>query len=430
MRTTFLAIVLLATGGYPARNPSSSPPPVQVSLSVDIHQSVQTVSGEQITNFLRIGSGILQQPESQFHAFTNVQLTLMGSPQPFTHGTGEIKTCSDLKDLFGTSDVNGHPDVLIVQSIGCCDGIEEPVIGCTLPGGRIIIMDPGPSFSAQFKAVQWIHEYGHKVRLYHSSDPGAVMAKAVDKKHADITPCERDHFLGQSQQPCSSEILAPPAATNVNAFVHQIYIEGLRYEEGSFFKSSDIALLAPMLDRCDEVHYWPNIVNVLGMIGDPAAFPILKDFLESDMATKCAGAWLNSSPAGIDLAKKAVPIALGYILANQNDSNVFQYLAAAAQCQEPSNPLHHIAPHREPQMFRKADLMRTAIFGLGLSGQPTAQECLSRVSGPHAGAEEPVSKFIGEALEINQQVRAGGGGKGGLRKYYRDSAIKLLGGPL
>src|SRR5262249_10532990 len=151
-------------------------------------------------------------------------------------------------------------------------------------------------FPPQFKAVQWIHEYGHKVGLLHSSDAGAIMAKAVDKRHADVTPCERDHYLGRSQQPCSSDILVSPAATNATAFVHQIYIEGLRYEEGSSFKSSDIASLATMLKSCDEVHYWPNIVNVLGMIGDRTAFPILKDFLESDIATKCAGAWLHSSP--------------------------------------------------------------------------------------------------------------------------------------
>src|SRR5258708_11308119 len=291
MRSVILVTFILGNSCGSVLHPVhtlAGPAPIQASLVVDAHDGVE-YEAQEIEGSLQIGSDVTQRVDGQDDVSVNIKLTLeKGRLGRFSLGKGEVANCVDLVNLFKLPG-----DAHIVRTINCCDGVQYPVLGCSAAGGSMIIFsDPDGAWTAEAQGVLWAHEYGHKAGLHHRdrSDPTfptAIMAPAIDEAHTMVNPCERDHYLGTSNQPCPKRIRDLAKRPAVATFVRQFFVEGLPYEEGASYTSGDIRTLVSMLNDCSQKLYWPNIVNVLGMIGDPMAFQPLKDFIEVDPTTKC-----------------------------------------------------------------------------------------------------------------------------------------------
>ena len=419
MRKLFLFAFMLGCNHSPALHLVSQPSHRLVETPISVFAHVSTnLTEQEVKEFLRIGSEVLQRVDSDQDVATNLRLTLNGQLQHFTEGKGEIANCSELEAIFKLPG-----DVHVVRTINCCKGIQTPVLGCSRAGqGMILFSDVDHAWTRDAKGVLWAHEYGHKKGLLHRNEGGAIMAKVIAETHNSVTPCERDHYLGVSNLPCQAIVASTVTPhLDVKTFVRQVFIEGIPYEEGASYASSDLSTLTSMLNDCADKLYWPNIVNLLGMIGDIRAFKILKDFLESDSVAKC-----GPIPHFSYLGKEAVPVALGYILAKNNDPEILKYLGEGLNPRAWPTRLHWSDSSSQAQLERNAHLTHMSILGLALSGQSGARELLVKLHATSSVRSMAVTEFeagieplVDEALSINAYV-----GTNGLAQYYRVNSMK------
>jgi hypothetical protein len=164
-------------------------------------------------------------------------------------------------------------------------------------------------------------------------------------------------------------------------------------------------------DPAEETH-WPNIVGVLGMIGDERVVSPLITFLESNVEG-------TLSPAHYR-AKSSVPMVLGYVVNNTGSEELLEYLIAS---RDPdvwmSRGLAWRSPFHAEASERNLQLSTNAIWGLALSGQSAAADALRSLQEP-GGTEAAMrlrakaSSVISEALEVHATVA-----DVGLEEYYR-----------
>jgi HEAT repeat protein len=196
--------------------------------------------------------------------------------------------------------------------------------------------------------------------------------------------------------------------------VHQIYIEGVPYENAiRFDANAAVPTLLSMLADPNEEEYWPNIVITLGMLGDERAVDPLIKFLEQDAPR----AQLSRSHY---IAKTGVLMALGYLINKGGSQKALTYL------RDSLNPdawrqrrLSWISPFNPDVEARDLQLTKMAILGLALSAHPAAAEALrSLQKPPQTEAERKLharlSTAVAEALQEHQTI-----GTEGLVNYDR-----------
>lgn len=186
---------------------------------------------------------------------------------------------------------------------------------------------------------------------------------------------------------------------DVRDFVQQTFIHGVPYEEASRYGSSAVPTLLAMLRDPAEEQYWPNIVVVLGMIGDEQAVEPLISFIQSFIQPsgqdeRADVAWLHHQQDGQSEA-------LNYLRESVRPETWTERFVAG------------IAPFQASMAERNNDLSTHAILGLALSGRPEAAEILRSLQQPtgtdaQGAFQAQVSDLVSEALKENQKISSEG----------------------
>jgi HEAT repeat protein len=204
----------------------------------------------------------------------------------------------------------------------------------------------------------------------------------------------------------------PAPLADIRAFVHQFFVHGIPYEEAMRYGAHVVPTLLDMLADPREAHAWPNIVLVLGMLGDERAVSPLIALIEQHPGGEIDAFQYD--------AKRHAILGLGYLVNKNGNQQALAYLRDGA---DPSSwvarGIAWTSPERETAAERDRDLSRMAIIGLGLSGHPSAAETLRALLTPTptaAGREfrAHMSGVIWEALRANQRIA-----DEGLATYYR-----------
>jgi HEAT repeat protein len=198
--------------------------------------------------------------------------------------------------------------------------------------------------------------------------------------------------------------------------VHQIYIEGVPYEEAiRFDPGSAVPILLEMLADPKEEEYWPNIVVTLGMLGDERAVDPLIQFLKEN-----SGRTLSNSAYR---AKTSVVMSLGYIVNKNGSRKALEFLIESVDPEIwTRRGIIWKSPHHRTEADRNQQLTIMSILGLALSGNQRALmilRSLRRVPPSRQAAslraEIPgVDDALREAIEANEKIA-----KRGLAAYYR-----------
>jgi HEAT repeat protein len=178
------------------------------------------------------------------------------------------------------------------------------------------------------------------------------------------------------------------------------------------YGSQVVPTLLDMLADPKEDRAWKNIVIVLGMLGDERAMAPLISLIEQS-----AGGEITHSQYE---AKKAALLGLGYLINKAGNERALRYLrGGVVPSVWPQRGVSWASPNHETATERNRELSRLAIIGLGLSGNPSAEDALRELLAPAATAtetafREQMSGVISEALKANQRIS-----DEGLAEYYR-----------
>jgi hypothetical protein len=192
-------------------------------------------------------------------------------------------------------------------------------------------------------------------------------------------------------------VRAQPVA--VEAFVRGEYYHGISYAMGHQFGAADVPVLLRMLDDPAEKPYWPNILTVLGMIGDPSATGPLIRFLERRFTGDIDDeTWT---------ALRQVQISLGY-LAHDPQSAAFPYLRDGTTRQAwQTRALTWTHRSLRDSGERENELMQLAVMGLGVAGTKEAQAHLRQLRDSLRDDRRLyvlLSPMIADALATNERI--------------------------
>jgi hypothetical protein len=200
---------------------------------------------------------------------------------------------------------------------------------------------------------------------------------------------------------------------DIRDFVRRLFIHGIPYEEFMRYGPNVIPTLLEMLADPREERAWPNIVIVLGVLGDDRALTPLISFIEQNNGGKLD---YNRYQA-----KRNAIFALGYLVNKSSNQEALAYLKAGL---DPSvwakRGITWTSPEYETAADRNRELSRIAIIALGVSGDPSAQKALRALlipapTGTEREFREQMSGVISEALKANQRIA-----EEGLAAYYRE----------
>jgi hypothetical protein len=213
-------------------------------------------------------------------------------------------------------------------------------------------------------------------------------------------------------QPAMAQNLEP-SLMEIDDFVRQVFIHGVPYEEASRYDSSVVPTLLEMLNNPAEEAHWPNIVVVLGMIGDERAVDPLISFIEADYS--------GDLSTELYRAKTAALMALGYIINKTGNRKALSYLMSSLHPETwGARDVVGIAPFQGDTAERNTDFSKHAILGLALSGHPEAARALHSLQQPAStetqrAFQAQAGDLVAEALEEHAKIA-----QGGLASYYRE----------
>jgi PBS lyase HEAT-like repeat-containing protein len=357
---------------------------------------------------------VLKTDEGAGDVACSVTLARAGSVATFTQGDGSIDSGAEFSSLIA---LPGH--VKVVNAINFCGTLLPNVIGCApVPGNSLAIV----RFTAGMEGILWLHEFGHNKGLSHRNDANAVMNGTIGPTRRRVTSAECGAYgtLGQpaiapaaAAAPAEAADVSPPdvRSMDIKEFVRQTFIHGVPYEEASRYPPDVVPTLLEMLkDRAEEPH-WPNIVVVLGMIGDERALDPLIAFIEQGGGTLSAAHYR---------AKTSAIMSLGYLINKTGNRKALDYLARGLVPEAwAARAAASRAPYQATTIERNRDFAKHAILGLALSGHPEAAQALRSLQQPAVNESQrrfraQVSDLVAQALKEHQQISSRG-----LADYYR-----------
>lgn len=339
-----------------------------------------------------------------------VSMVRDGGVTDFSTGDGSIDSSAEFSTLIG---LPGW--IKAVNQINWCGALIPNVIGCApVPGNSLAVV----RFQAALEGILWAHEFGHNKGLSHrNDDPNAIMNGTIASTRLRMTQAECDAFRTAPLLALASQEIMPAAGESsqmpVEEFVRQIFIHGVPYEEASRYGPDVVPELVEMLNNPAEEAWWPNIVVVLGMIGDPEVVDPMISFIEED-----AGGELSREHY---VAKTSALMSLGYVVNKTGDRRALDYLKGALDPEIWQEKDVGQAPFQDSATERNFDFSKHAILGLALSAHPEAEQALRSLRQAPADTESArafqaqVDDLVSEALDEHARVA-----REGLGEYYEN----------
>jgi hypothetical protein len=349
----------------------------------------------------------------------NVAFCREGTIDEFAIGDGIVDTEEEETAIFALPQV-----IKVVKNIFICGGVFQAANGCR-QGHTFMVRRLSAIGVVPHDGINWAHEYGHTRGLEHRDpdDPRAVMTwngTTPDSRRINSRECSAYRSGASLATVDFSRLgLASPVATDgpapladIRDFVHRFFVHGIPYAEAVRYGAHVVPTLLEMLADPREAPAWPNIVLVLGMLGDERAVPPLIALIEQPLGGELDAVHYD--------AKSNALLALGYLVHQSRNQHALTYLRDGA---EPAawgqRGIAWTSPEHKTAAERDRDLSRMAIIGLGLSGDPSAAEALHALltpapTAPGRAFREHMRAVIWEALRANQRIAAEG-----LAQYYR-----------
>jgi hypothetical protein len=374
-----------------------------------------TLSNADADRILADATTVLQMNDGAGDVACAVTLVRDGDVTAFADGDGSIDSGAEFSALIG---LPGH--IKAVNQINWCGGLIPNVIGCApVPGNSLAVV----RFTASLEGILGAHEFGHNKGLNHrNDDPNAVMNGTIGSTRQRVTAAECDAFRTPAMGALVAETVMPqerepnpsgaPGLLDIREFVRQVFIHGVPYQEASRYDASVVPTLLGMLNDPAEEAYWPNVVVVLGMIGDERAVEPLIAFIEAGVQ----GSLSREHYA----AKTSALMALGYLINKTGNQRALNYLKDSVAPETwAARGVAGTAPFQASTTERDRDFSKHAILGLALSGRPEAAQALRSLQQPAAtetqrAFQAQVSDLVSEALEEHQRIATQG-----LENYYR-----------
>jgi hypothetical protein len=362
-------------------------------------------------------SDVLRTSDGPDDIECNISFCRDGGIEEFAIDDGIIDNSAELAAVAAIPQ-----DIKAVRGINFCKGGFSSFQGCRV--GDTFIVRVG--FIGSADPVNWAHEYGHVRGLpdRKATDVHFVMRLGTSAGSRRVSSSECTAFRsGPSSSALGVSMPGPafaaPAATSIPApladiqdFVRQVFIHGVPYETVMRYGFQTVPTLLEMLADPKEKQAWPNIVIVLGMLGDERAVTPLISLIEQNHQGQLDYFQYD--------AKRSAIFGLGYLINKSGNQEALSYLKDGL---DPSawtkRGITWTSPERETAAARNRELTRMTIIGLGLSGDPSAAEALRALLAPATatapGFRQQMSGVIWEALRANQRIAAEG-----LAGYYRE----------
>lgn len=204
-----------------------------------------------------------------------------------------------------------------------------------------------------------------------------------------------------------------PQTMDVREFVHQIYVEGLPYEEAARYGPDSVPPLLQMLDDRGEELYWANIVITLGAIGDERGVDRLLQFVSAPRERQVSDHEFRAVTSAI--------MALGWAVNRTKNPTALTFLKESADPSVWAQRVRWKSPFHQSDRALHFQLATSAVLALGLTGDPSAAETLRALQAQPATEEakafrEQSGDVIVEALRANEVISSTG-----LEGYYRSA---------
>ncbi len=394
--------------------------PTGINHQVQVRRySTASLTNSRADQILTDATTVLQTNDGPGDVACGTLWTRDGNVTAFSNGDGSIDSSAEFNTVIG---LTGH--IKVVNQINWCGGLIPNVIGCApVPGSSLVVV----RFTNSLEGILWAHEYGHNKGRSHRNDTNVVMHPTIGSTRRRVNQTECNAYLTlPATEPVVDHIVlaqysgAGPMGSDgqsstgddVQEFVHQIYIHGVPYEEASKFDSKSIPALVEMLKDPAKQAYWPNIVVVLGMIGDPKVLDPLVTFIE-----KPHEGMLKRDHY---VAKTSALMSLGYLINKSGDQRALDYLKKRLDPQSWAGGQVGYASFQSSTSERNIDFSKHAILGLALSGRPEAAEVLRTLQEQPSTTGEralraQMEDLISSALQENKEIA-----HKGLVDYYRE----------
>jgi hypothetical protein len=356
------------------------------------HFTTSVLSNADADRILADATAVLSRDDGSGDVPCPVTFLRDGAVTVFAQGNGNISSAQDFNTVVG---LPGW--VKVVNQINWCSGLAPNIIGCSpTPGSSEVVV----RFTPSLEGILWAHEFGHDKGLNHRPDLNAVMNPTIGPTRLAVNAAECAAyrtlpFMIAVAGPPQPEVSAGSNQLDVRAFVRQVFIHGIRYQEASRYDASAVTPLLAMLLDPAETDFWANIVVLLGMIGDERAVEPLISFIQAPGPAVLSAAQYR--------AKTSALMALGYLVNKTGNQRALAYLQESARPEVwAQRGVGGIARFQTSTNERNVDFSEHAVLGLALSGRPEAAQTLRSLQEPM------LSEVVSEALKEHEKISSQG----------------------
>lgn len=192
------------------------------------------------------------------------------------------------------------------------------------------------------------------------------------------------------------------SAAEVEHLASRMYFEGVPVDVvQSFPPAVAVPVLKRLLANPEKSESWPNVVGMLGLVGNADDAATLIAFIE---APTPAGA----DPLSAQRARSSAVIGLGYLVNRNGSPDALRYLQEGLKPDVWSRRTANVDGFGSPEE-RELQLGTLSAMALGLAGKPQALEALSQ-----AERQGRTQLPLQEAMRAHREIASGG-----LLGYYK-----------
>lgn len=380
--------------------------PVLVEVSVRQHAALPARLGNaDVDHILAEATKLLGNSDSASDTACGVTLRRVGNVTTFNES--DIPFSISSRQDFARINAS-DTTIKVVGEINWCGQLGPSIIGCaSMPGPRMAVTRFSPR---SMEPILWAHEYAHTTGSPHRSAARQLMRPSIASNMREIDGAECGRLVSVfSLDPLQALVAenraprvdaGPPVSVNdvgeadgtgtedadsVEAFVNQVFIEGVPFAEAAQFGAEAVPELAAMLDNPAMSATWSNAAATLGAIGTPGAEADLMRFLMMDPT------------AELDipqyLAKANVPINLGWLVHQGGSRTALETLIKATNADWWLNEtaIDWKTPIHADREALVKQLVNKSIIGLTLTGTEEARIRLDQLAGQlDEGAPQPI----------------------------------------